>query len=173
MTAGGGPGRLVGGVGHFTVFTSVGAILQALQRDRVARAVAGQARWLGVSSEGQEELCPALVTTDPGEAGLQHAAVDASEDPLSTFAMDVDTGSHTLARRYLLKGSLLPIESVRVEEFVNYFQQDFTPPERGAFAIHVDGPPLPWGDDKPLVRVGIQGRPIREARRRGAMQSTV
>jgi Ca-activated chloride channel family protein len=37
----------------------------------------------------------------------------AGDDPMSTFALDVDTGSYTVTRRWLDEGSLPPIESVR------------------------------------------------------------
>ncbi|MHC5122181.1 MAG: VWA domain-containing protein, partial [Planctomycetota bacterium] len=44
--------------------------------------------------------------------------VDTEDDHLSTFAIDVDTGSYTVCRRYLQQGNLPPKEAVRVEEFV-------------------------------------------------------
>lgn len=85
--------------------------------------------------------------------------VDTLEDPLSTFSVDVDTGSYTVARGYLLEGFLPPSEAIRVEEFVNYFDQEYALPEEGAFAIDIEGAPSPFGegDDYQLVRVGIQG----------------
>jgi Ca-activated chloride channel family protein len=85
--------------------------------------------------------------------------IDSAEDTLSTFAIDVDTGSYTVMRGYVEDGYLPPDESVRVEEYVNYFQQDYALPEEGAFAIHLEGAPSPYGDtdDYYLVRVGVQG----------------
>lgn len=85
--------------------------------------------------------------------------IDTLEDSLSTFAIDVDTGSYTIGRQYLLEGFLPPDESVRVEEFVNYFEQDYPLPAEGAFAIHLEGAPSPYADndDYRLLRVGIQG----------------
>ncbi|MCD6174637.1 MAG: von Willebrand factor type A domain-containing protein, partial [Planctomycetes bacterium] len=50
--------------------------------------------------------------------------VDTEDDHLSTFAIDTDTGSYTVCRRYLQQGNLPPKEAVRVEEFVNYFKYD-------------------------------------------------
>ena len=70
--------------------------------------------------------------------------IDTDEDHLSTFAMDVDTASYTLARRYITEGHLPPAEAVRVEEFVNYFNYDYPSPETGAFAIHLEGAPSPF-----------------------------
>ena len=98
---------------------------------------------------------------------------DAGEEPLSTFALDVDTGAYTLARSYILEGSLPPIEAVRVEEFVNYFDADYPSPERGAFAVTLDGAPSPFDDGETLVRVGLEGRRVSEARRRDAVLTFV
>jgi hypothetical protein len=51
-------------------------------------------------------------------------SIDTEDDNLSTFALDVDTGSYTIMRNYLSEGNLPPADSVRVEEYVNYFDQD-------------------------------------------------
>ena len=82
--------------------------------------------------------------------------VDADVDPLSTFALDVDTGSYTVMRRWLDEGQLPPPESVRPEEFVNAFDYDYDTPRRG-LEISVDGGPSPFDDRTWLVRVGVQG----------------
>jgi Ca-activated chloride channel family protein len=89
--------------------------------------------------------------------------IDTEDDQLSTFALDVDTGSYTIARRYVTDGNLPPDESVRVEEFVNYFEQGYAyPPEGQAFAIYVDGAPFPFAETERyrMMRVGIQGYAI-------------
>jgi Ca-activated chloride channel family protein len=86
--------------------------------------------------------------------------VDTDEDNLSTFAVDVDTGSYTIMRYYVNDGHLPPDESVRVEEYVNYFDQGYAPPaeSEGAFAIHLEGAPSFYGSEQHhLVRVGLQG----------------
>jgi Ca-activated chloride channel family protein len=86
--------------------------------------------------------------------------IDTEDDHLSTFAVDVDTGSYTVMRRYVNDGHLPPDESVRVEEYVNYFEQDYAPPTEGegAFAIHLEGAPsLYGGENYQLARVGLKG----------------
>jgi len=92
--------------------------------------------------------------------------IDADEDALSTFGLDVDTGSYTICRRYIREGHLPPAEAVRVEEFVNFFRKDFPPPRRDALRIHIDGMPSPFAHVQDgsywLLRVGIRGRVIDE-----------
>jgi Ca-activated chloride channel family protein len=86
--------------------------------------------------------------------------IDTEDNHLSTFAVDVDTASYTVMRRYVGDGFLPPDESVRVEEYVNFFEQDYEPPAwgEGAFAIHLEGAPSLYGSERHyLVRVGLQG----------------
>lgn len=88
--------------------------------------------------------------------------IDTEDDNLSTFAIDVDTASYTVARRFIQDGFLPEPDSVRVEEFINYFEQDYESPQGDdAFAIHVEGAPSPFGNDRHwLVRVGLQGKTV-------------
>ena len=94
--------------------------------------------------------------------------IDPRADHLSTFAMDVDTASYSVARRFVLDGNRPDPDSVRVEEFVNYFDQEYPQPRRGAFAIHVDGAHSPFTQDTWIARVGIQGRDVPDHRRKDA-----
>jgi len=95
--------------------------------------------------------------------------IDTEDDRLSTFGMDVDTASYTVARRYIRDGNLPDPDSVRTEEFLNYFKRDYTPPQEGAFAIHLEGAPSPFGDERHhLLRVGLQGKVINPDDRKDA-----
>ena len=94
--------------------------------------------------------------------------IDARADHLSTFAMDVDTASYAVARRFVLDGNRPDPDSVRVEEFVNYFDQEYPQPRRDAFGIHVDGARSPFTHDTWIARVGIQGRDVPDHRRKDA-----
>jgi Ca-activated chloride channel family protein len=92
--------------------------------------------------------------------------VDASADNLSTFAVDVDTGSYTLTRSYLNGGNRPPPEAIRLEEFVNYFKQDYPFPQENAFNISIDAAPAPFTAGHTLVmRVGLQGYDVPDEQR--------
>ena len=81
-------------------------------------------------------------------------------DELSTFALDVDTAAYTIGRTYLVDGNLPDPESVRVEEYVNFFAQDYPVPERG-FSITVDGGPTPFVDEYTRVlRIGLRAEDL-------------
>jgi Ca-activated chloride channel homolog len=110
--------------------------------------------------------------TTPPDITARDSGVNADiltrDDAESTFAMDVDTGSYTLARSLVEQGQLPPIDAVRAEEFVNSFDQQYQSPEPGkTFAIHVDGTPAPFlAANKRIVRVGVQGRRVDAADRK-------
>ena len=101
--------------------------------------------------------------------------IDTEDDHFSTFAMDVDTGSYSITRRYLTDGYLPPAEAVRVEEFVNAFDYNYDPPTDSAFAIHIDGAPSRFGEGKrlQLLRIGLRGRVIPDEHRKDAILTFV
>ncbi len=82
-----------------------------------------------------------------------------SEQPVSTFSIDVDTGSYTNVRRMLNEGQLPPADAVRAEEFINYFDYGYTPPanREQPFSVTTELAPAPWNAKRQLLLVGIQG----------------
>src|SRR6185436_7695107 len=80
----------------------------------------------------------------------------------STFAVDVDTASYGYARRQILAGRLPSPSTVRPEEFVNAFGQDYKEPLGDGFTVNADGSRLPTehqaAGDVRLMRVGLQTR---------------
>ena len=95
--------------------------------------------------------------------------IDTEDDRLSTFGLDVDTGAYTIMRSYINEGYLPAPDSVRVEEYVNYFNQGYpNPPEGQAFGINIDGGPSPFteSDRYQMLRIGIQGYAVPEELRK-------
>ena len=79
-----------------------------------------------------------------------------SSAPLSTFSADVDTASYTNVRRMIDGGMDVPPDAVRIEEFINYFDYDYTDPADGEpFAVHTELSDCPWNDETELLMVGI------------------
>ena len=83
----------------------------------------------------------------------------ASEQPVSTFGLDVDTGSYTNVRRMLEAGQLPPADAVRAEEFINYFDYGYAPPadRTQPFSVTTELAPAPWNPQRELLLVGVQG----------------
>ena len=86
--------------------------------------------------------------------------LDAAKNPLSTFSIDVDTASYANARRYLEQYNRLPPrDSVRLEEFVNYFTYDYPQPAgKEPFAVSCELADCPWKPGHRLLRVALQSR---------------
>src|SRR5690606_25895438 len=81
--------------------------------------------------------------------------LDAKASPLSTFAIDVDTASYSMVRRFLSEGRMPPEGAVRIEEMLNYFDYDYSgPKDDRPFAIHTTVSSAPWDEEHRLVRVG-------------------
>jgi Ca-activated chloride channel family protein len=79
--------------------------------------------------------------------------------PVSTFSIDVDTGAYSNMRRWVSRGELPPENSVRVEEFINYFDYDYPQPANTEQPFHVQTEiaRTPWNPATHLLRIGIQG----------------
>ncbi|MET9901873.1 von Willebrand factor type A domain-containing protein [Streptomyces sp. NPDC006446] len=99
------------------------------------------------------------------EGEQSDAPVAPSPDYLSTFALDVDTASYGYARRALAGGRVPDPSTIRPEEFVNSFRQDYERPDGNGFSVTVDGART---DDErwSLVRVGLATRAAESERER-------
>ena len=81
-----------------------------------------------------------------------------TEDPVSTFSIDVDTASYAVVRSSLMAGVLPPEQAVRVEEIVNYFPYAYPAPDgEHPFQPTVTVMDTPWNAGTNLVHIGIQG----------------
>jgi len=80
-----------------------------------------------------------------------------TETPVSTFRVDVDTGSYANVRRFLNQGSLPPEGAVRLEEMVNYFPYSYALPTDGSpFGVTTEVAATPWNPHTQLLRIGIK-----------------
>jgi len=82
-----------------------------------------------------------------------------TENPVSTFSIDVDTASYAVVRQMIGAGTLPPPDAVRIEEMINYFPYDLPAPEEAdqPFRPTVSVFETPWNTDTRLVHIGLQG----------------
>jgi len=85
-----------------------------------------------------------------------------SEEPVSTFSIDVDTASYSFVRSSIMHDRLPRTDAVRVEEMINYFSYDYSNAEdkNGPFSTSVAVLKTPWNQHTKLVRIGIQGETV-------------
>ncbi|MCG8310460.1 MAG: von Willebrand factor type A domain-containing protein [Cytophagales bacterium] len=91
----------------------------------------------------------------------ENTFLKATEKPLSTFSIDVDVASYANLRRFLNNGQKPPIDAVRIEEMVNYFNYEYPQPHgEDPFSITTELASCPWNEDHKLVHIGLQGKKI-------------
>ncbi|HEX4877874.1 MAG TPA: von Willebrand factor type A domain-containing protein [Chitinophagaceae bacterium] len=84
-----------------------------------------------------------------------------TDNPLSTFSIDVDAASYSNIRRFLNQGQLPPAGAVRIEEMVNYFTYQYPQPVKNEpFSINTEISDAPWNKNHKLVLIGLQGKKI-------------
>lgn len=83
-------------------------------------------------------------------------------NPLSTFSVDVDAASYSNVRRYIVAGNKPPVDAVRVEEFINYFDYEYPDPtDEHPFSIITEIGNCPWNENNKLVHIGLQAERLK------------
>src|SRR6187402_162659 len=129
----------------------------------------GEARGSSTGAGGSGTIVPvpggAPIT--PSNAGDKYKAVGTNPfvasayDPLSTFAVDVDTASYDIFRRDVNLGLLPQPASVRLEEHVNNFDYAYPTPttsDAHPFKISLAAAGDMFHRETTLLRVGIAAR---------------
>jgi len=93
---------------------------------------------------------------------LENQFVETATEDTSTFSIDVDTASYSLVRNYIMQyNQMPPVNGIRIEELVNYFDYDYPQPEEGKpFSVTMEMADSPWRDDAKLVMFGLQGKKL-------------
>ncbi len=88
-----------------------------------------------------------------------------AENPVSTFSIDVDTGSYSNVRRMLTEGQRPPADAVRAEEMINYFDYAYPAPKTRnvPFRVTTEMAPAPWNTKHTLLQIGIKGYDVPHA----------
>lgn len=83
-------------------------------------------------------------------------------DPVSTFSIDVDTGSYSNVRRFLNDNAHLPpVDAVRIEELINYFNYNYPQSTtEHPFSVTTETVDSPWKSSAKLIRIGIKANDI-------------
>ncbi len=84
------------------------------------------------------------------------------QEPVSTFSIDVDTGSYSNVRRFLINnGQLPPVDAVRIEELINYFNYDYPlPTSQHPFSVTTETVDSPWKSNAKVIKIGIKAKDI-------------
>ena len=131
--------------------------------DAISGGVAGGV--VGGVAGGLASRGPGFGASQPPADAESYAAIEentfrrATEQPLSTFSIDVDTASYANVRRFLNEGRLPPADAVRVEELINYFHFDYPDATQGApFGVTTELTACPWNSRHQLALIGLQAK---------------
>ena len=108
-----------------------------------------------------QETAPHVTNTERYQKQPDQPVKAVAQEPVSTFSIDVDTGSYANVRRFLSDGGLPPEDAVRIEEIVNYFPYNYPlPTGTHPFAIHTQTVDSPWQPEAKLIKIGIQAQDL-------------
>jgi Ca-activated chloride channel homolog len=152
-----GSAKSTGGLGQGLPFSSAGSLNGGGGRSSTGGAAAGPAA-PPISGAADAGVAP---PPPPVVPAVVNPFTIAAHDPLSTFAADVDTASYDLFVRDIGYGHLPDPNTVRTEEYVNFFGYSYPPPAPTAaepFSISLAAAPTVFADGTTTLRVGIQGK---------------
>lgn len=114
----------------------------------------------GIATQVQHET-----DTERYEAREDNPVQRVAEQPVSTFSIDVDTGSYANVRRMLRNGQRPPADAVRAEEMINYFDYGHPAPSSLStpFRVTTELAPAPWNGKRQLLMIGIKGYDVAKA----------
>ena len=114
------------------------------------------------TSNADGDLVGNISTGDEYAKIVENPFIATADEPISTFSIDADGASYSNARRYLLaENQLPPVDAIRTEEMINYFDLDYVH-QTWEHPISLNGEisACPWTEGNKLIRVGIQGKKL-------------
>ena len=92
---------------------------------------------------------------------VENRFVSAQVYPATDITLNVDRASYSNIRRFITMGNKVPPDAVRIEEMLNYFNQDYTEPDTGkAFGIKAALTSSPWNKETRLLFATINSKKI-------------
>ena len=134
-------------------------------RDAIAGTTAGARSEIGRKQKKQakknKDPKDQVVTQPNTEAFrkiVENEYIDPSNEPLSTFSIDVDNASYSNVRRYINRNQKPPEDAIRIEEMINYFDYDYPQPANNEpFSVVTELSDCPWNEKHQLLHIGLQG----------------
>jgi Ca-activated chloride channel family protein len=131
------------------------------KRDMLGHGALGTKTYGAAYISGEEQVVVQQFNTEDYSPITENIFHRALNNPLSTFAIDVDAASYSNIRRFITNGQLPPKDAVRIEEMINYFHYDYPQPDGSdPFSINTEVAACPWDNEHLLVHIGLQGKRI-------------
>lgn len=117
---------------------------------------------LGAPGAGFGELPSEDMGGDRFDSIEENPFIKTADQNVSTFSIDADGASYAYMRRSIRNGRLPVANSVRIEEYLNYFTYDYPEPA-GDHTVAINGEvgDCPWNKEHKLIRLGIKGKSLK------------
>jgi Ca-activated chloride channel homolog len=129
---------------------------------RATTVLNAQAKPIRIGGGTINRYYPTYENTESYGKISENGFVDPKQEPLSTFAIDVDAASYSNVRRFINNGQLPPKDAVRLEEMINYFRYNLNGPSNGdPVAISTELSSAPWNPQHHLLRIGLKAKTMK------------
>lgn len=92
---------------------------------------------------------------------VENEFVETAFYPNTGYSLNVNKASYSNVRRFINGGSEVPPDAVKIEEMVNYFNLQYTEPERGkTFSATSTISDCPWNADDRLMYINVCARKL-------------
>ncbi|MEO6287677.1 MAG: von Willebrand factor type A domain-containing protein [Dyadobacter sp.] len=83
------------------------------------------------------------------------------QQAVTTFSVDVDRAAYSNMRRFVNMGQMPPVDAVRIEEMINYFEYDYPQPAAGnPVSVTTEMTDSPWNKGLKLLHIGLQAKTV-------------
>lgn len=104
------------------------------------------------------------VSGDQFDEIRENSFIMTAEEPVSTFSVDADGAAYAYMRRCVKDVFLPNRNSVRIEEYLNYFTFDYADPTGAeTLAINAEIAACPWQEGHALLRLGLKGKSLSDS----------
>jgi Ca-activated chloride channel homolog len=140
--------------------------VSSISYEQVSQGLQGRAAGISVRSDKKcanavYDMAYTEFNTEGYSTVHENGFKEVKVNPLSTFSIDVDAASYSNVRRYLNYGQKPPVDAVRIEEMINYFEYDYPQPKsEQPFSINTELAVCPWNKENKLLHIGLQGKEI-------------
>lgn len=92
---------------------------------------------------------------------VENEFIRTATNPETGVVLNVDRASYSNIRRFITLESEVPPDAVRIEEMLNYFSINYTPPQRDSmFRITSNLSSCPWNPDNQLMYVQVSSKKL-------------
>jgi len=103
-----------------------------------------------------------ITVNESYEEIIENEFLNSFQNPVTTFSIDVDRASYSNFRRFVNTGVTPPKHSVRIEEFVNYFNYDYRKPKDDLINVYTELSTCPWNANNQLLHIGLQSKDFKK-----------